>query len=299
MDAVVAVVTRISVDEVDRLELGEVRASACAESAVRCEGVKRRGPWLLVLLMAGTVVMLLAALLLTQSDDEVDVAALLAATPHAVDEQGTAHLEITVEVDNESIDVSVHGVGAVDFTSSAGWFDLDLLENAVGLRTDGTTLFVLPSGETTWLAVHAEDSAALGPFGTGPSEVIAFVDLLRGYDDDIDDLGVEDIGGAETRHLRIEVDLDAAADGEDRRASIEPLRQLAPDGVLPLEVWIDDRNLPVRQRVRGTVQGVDLVVTVELTSWGDELGVPIPPEGAVRDIEPEELARIFGGAPAG
>jgi hypothetical protein len=62
-------------------------------------------------------------------------------------------------------------------------------------------------------------------------------------------------------------------------------------------VWIDDRNLPVRQRIRGQVQGVDVVLTMDLTDWGAELGVDIPPEGAVRDIEAEELTRIFGGPP--
>lgn len=251
--------------------------------------------------MAATVVALLAALLLTQADDEVDVDELLAAARAAVDEQRTAHLGMAVEVDSEAIDVSVNGTGAVDFESGAGWFDMGVLDTTVQLRTDGTTLFVLPPGDTTWLAVHAADGTSLGAFGTGPSEAIAFVDLLRAANGDADDLGAEEVDGEETRHLRVDVDLEAAAAGAspEHRPSIDALTRLAPDGVLPLEVWIDDRNLPVRQRVRSALQGVALIVTVDLTQWGDELGRAIPPEGATRDVEPEELARIFGGGPAG
>lgn len=258
-----------------------------------------RGPWLLVWLMAGAVVALLGALLLTGGDDGVDLEGLLADAPRAVDEQGSAHLEMVVEVDSDALDVSVDGSGAVDFATGAGWFTVELLGTVIELRTDGTTLFVLPEEETTWLAVHAEDSDALGAFGTGPSEAIALVDLLRGDNGDIDDRGTAEVDGREARHLRLEVDLATAAERVDAesRPAIEALEAFAPDGVLPLEVWIDDRNLPVRQRMRGDVQGVAVVVTMDLTAWGEELGVPIPPEGAVRDIEPEELARIFGGPP--
>lgn len=261
-----------------------------------------KGPWLLVWIMAATVVALVAALLLTRGDDSVDVDALLAAAPRAVDEQGSALLDMEVEIESPTLDLTVDGTGAVDFATGAGWFTVELLGTTIELRTNGETLFVLPDGDTTWLAVHAEDTAPLGSFGTGPSEAIALVDLLRGTYDGVEDLGTEEIDGSESRHLRLEVDLaTAAADAaEDRRPAIEALNTVVPDGVLPLEVWIDERsNLPVRQRMRGEVQGVGVVVTMHLTGWGDELGRQIPPEGAVRDIEPDELTRIFGGPPAG
>ena len=262
---------------------------------------KPKGPWLLVWLMAATVVALLAALLLTRADGGSDPEALLRGAPAAVDEQGSAHLEMSVDVDQEGLDVSVDGTGAVDFASGSGWFTVELLGTTIELRTNGESLFVLPSGETTWLAVNAEDAAGLGALGTGPGEAIAFVDLLRGKTEDVEDLGNEEVGGDDARHLRVRVDLDAAAAAADAngRAAIEALRSFASDGTLRLEVWIDDRNLPVRQRMRGTVQGVDVVLTMELTDWGAELDVAIPPEGAVRDIEADELTRIFGGPPAG
>lgn len=262
---------------------------------------KPKGPWLLVWLMAATVVALLVALLLTKGDDGVDVDDLLADAPRAVDEQGRAHLDMAVTVDQQGVDVAVDGTGAVDFAAGAGWFTVELLGTTIELRTDGETLFVLPSGETTWLAAHAEDTAALGAFATGPSEAIAFVDLLRGTTEEVEDRGTEEIDGAETRHLRLKVDLDTAvaAASEQSRPAIEALRTFASDGVLPFDVWIDDRNLPVRQRIRGEVQGVAVVVTLDLTRWGDPLDVAIPPEGAVRDIEADELTRIFGGPPPG
>ena len=79
------------------------------------------------------------------------------------------------------------------------------------------------------------------------------------------------------------------------RAAIQDLAELAADdGMLPFEVWIDERNRPVRQRLEGEVQGAQLVVTVDLTGWGEPLGVAIPPEGEIRAVGPAELAQLFG-----
>lgn len=257
------------------------------------------GRWLLAGVLAAAVVAVLAAVALTGGGDEVDVDELLAGAPGAVDEQGRAHLTMSVEVDQDGLDVSVVGTGAVDFAEGTGWLELEVLGTTIELRTNGETLFVLPSGQTTWLAVHADEATGLGAFATGPTEAIAFVDLLRGTTGDVEDRGTGEIAGVEVRHLRLTVDLDTAvaAAGAASRPAIESLRALAPDGVLPLEVWLDDRNLPARQRVRGEIQGVPVVVTMGLTRWGEPLDVAIPPEGAVRDIEADELTRIFGGPP--
>lgn len=254
--------------------------------------------WLLAALVA-VAVAALAVVLLARGEDGVDVDELLADAPAAVDEQGRAHLALTVELDAAGI--AVDGTGAVDFGAGTGWLDLELLGTTIELRTNGDTLFVLPAGQTTWLAAHADEAAGLGAFATGPSEAIAFVDLLRGATGDVEDRGTDEIGGAHARHLRLAVDVDTAvaAASEQSRPAIEALRAFATDGVLPLDVWIDGRNLPVRQRVRGEVQGLPVVVTLDLTRWGDPLDVAIPPEGAVRDIEADELTRIFGGPPPG
>ena len=260
-----------------------------------------RGPWLLAGVLVCAVVAALAAVVLTGDDGRVDVDALLAGAPAAVDEQGRAHLTMSVELDGDGLDAAVGGTGAVDFGEGTGWLNLDLPGTTIELRTNGETLFVLPAGQDTWLAAHADEATGLGAFATGPSEAIAFVDLLRGTTGDVEDRGAEEVAGGDARHLRLTVDLDTAvaAASERGRPAIEALRAFAPDGVLPLEVWIDDRNLPVRQRLRGEVQGVPVNVTLELSRWGEPLDVAIPPEGAVRDIEADELTRIFGGPAPG
>ncbi|HEX4904825.1 MAG TPA: hypothetical protein VFU93_05205 [Acidimicrobiales bacterium] len=257
--------------------------------------------WLLAALLASVLLTVVPVVVLTRGEADVDVDALLADTPQAVDEQGRAHLVLSVEIDGDELEIAVDGTGAVDFGEGTGWLNLDLPGTSVELRTNGETLFVLPSGQTTWLAAHADEAAGLGAFATGPSEAIAFVDLLRGATEDVEDVGTEEIDGVEARHLRLTVDLatGAGAAGEQSRPAIEALRAFAADRVLPLEVWIDDRNLPVRQRVRGEVQGLPVVVTIDLARWGEPLDVAIPPEGAVRDIEADELTRVFGGPPPG
>jgi hypothetical protein len=241
------------------------------------------------------VVAVLVALLLARGDGDGGVAGLVAGVPGAVEDAGRAHLTMAVRLDDPD-QTSADGEGAVDFDSGAGWFDVTVLGQRISMRTDGATLYLLPAGETTWLAAKADDAGAVGAFGTGPSEVVAFVDLLRGDVGDVQDKGTDEVGGVDARHVRLRIDLDraVAAAPERSRSALQSLATLAPDGRLPMDLWIDDRGRPVRQRIRGTLRGVDVVVTVDLSGWGHELGVPIPPEGAVRDVDAAELAQIFG-----
>ena len=247
--------------------------------------MRKRAPWILVAVMTVAVAVLLVALLL-QGEDHRGADELLAAAPIAVDEQGTARVAMTVDLGGDALDVGVEGTGGVDFATGAGHLDLTVLGQRLSLRTDGRTLFVLPDGEDQWLATRADDDGSLAALGgTGPNQAIELVDLLRGDLDDVEDLGEDEVGGTRTRHLRFAVAADSpvvaplAADGED----------------VPIEVWIDERDLPVRQRIEGNVQGVDVVVTLDLSGWGEPLDAQIPPEGEVRDVEPEELLRLFGG----
>lgn len=245
--------------------------------------MKKRGPWLLVLLMAGTVIALLVVLLLTGGDDDgVDAAALLADAPAAAKAQGTAVVDLAVSVDNDAIDLSVDATGAVDFGSGLGWFTVELPGRSIETRTDGAVLYVLPEGDDTWLAVHADESGSLG--GAGTAEVLAFVDLLARDATKVTDRGSEEIDGRPTRHVRATIDVEGVAE----------LTELVPSGSLPLDVWIDGDGLPVRMRMQGSTQGIFLVITVDLSDWGTELGVAIPPEGLVRDVEADELTRILG-----
>jgi hypothetical protein len=254
----------------------------------------------LAVAVMGVVVAVLVAVLLLRGDGGPDVEDLVADAPAAVDAEGTAHLAMTVEVSGEGTDLTVEGTGGVDFATGAGWFAVDLLGQQVEMRSDATTLYVRRAGDEGWVAVRADEAAesgALDAVGSGPSEAGAFVDLLRGDAGAIEDLGEEEIDGEPVRHLRVEMDLDSAIAAADasHRAPLEELGALAPDdGDLPFEVWIDERNLPVRQRLEGRLQGVGLVVTVDLTDWGVPLVVGIPPEGEVRDVAPEELALLFG-----
>jgi hypothetical protein len=246
----------------------------------------KKGPWLAVALMAVAVVGLLIALAFKRGDDGPSATSLVRDAPAAVDAAGSAKLTMLVKVDTKGVDVKVDGTGAVDFGSGAGWFVVEMLGQRIEVRTDGTTLFVLPNGEKTWLAVNAKDAGALASFGAGPSSATALIDLLRGDHDKVEDLGHQTVGKKDARHLRMRI---AAGKIPKELASFVPKGK-----DLPLEVWIDANGLPVRERLVGALQGLDVAVTLDLTSYGSELGVAIPPEGSTRDIEPDELTRVFG-----
>jgi hypothetical protein len=251
----------------------------------------------LVAAMAGVVVVLVGVLLVTRGGSE-SPESRLEGVADAVADAGTAHLALTVDVAGVAVNVTVSGKGQVEFASGAGSFDLDLLGRQLEMRTDGTTLYVLPAGETTWLAVRSSEAGgSLGSFGTGPSEAVAFVDLLAGDHGTVKDLGTEQVGTVkDAHHLRTTIDVaDAAerADG-DSKPALEQLATLAPaSGKLPVDVWLDRDGRPVRERLKGTLQGAELVVTVELTKWGATFDVQVPPEGEVRDVEPDELLQLF------
>jgi hypothetical protein len=247
--------------------------------------------------MGVVVAVLVAVLLLTRGGSE-SPASRIDGVAGAVADAGTARLALAVDVAGGQLDLTVSGKGQVEFETGAGSFDVDLLGTELAMRTDGTTLYVLPAGETTWLAVKAAESeGSLGSFGTGPSEAVAFVDLLAGDHGKVEDLGTDDVGDVEdARHLRTTIDVADAADRASggSRPALEQLVGLAPEnGRLPVDVWLDDDGRPVRERLRGTLQGVELVVTVDLTKWGEALDVQVPPEGEVRDVGPDELLRLF------
>ena len=259
--------------------------------------MKRSSPWPLVGIAAFTVLALLGALLVKLShDDGPSARELLDGAPAAVDASRSAHIAMSVKVDTNTVDTTVEGAGAVDFSNGSGWFTIDALGQHIEVRTDAKTLYVLPSGAKTWLAAKVDDASALGSFGTGPDAAIAFVDLLRG-DAEVKDLGTEKVGGADARHVRATIDVDTAIAkaGVGGKAGLQALADLAAKkGSLPIDVWIDDAGLPVRQRLSGLLQGFKVVITLDLDKFGSKLGVAIPPEGEVRDVEGDELAQVFG-----
>jgi hypothetical protein len=232
----------------------------------------------------GVLVLVLVVLLILR-EESIDVDELLRDAPAAVDEQGSARLEMSIEAGGEDgAAVDVTGEGGVEFDSGAGWFVVQLVGQEVEMRNDDTTLYVRRAGDAEWVSTTA---GAAGSLGAGPSQASAIVDLLRGDLDDVEDLGAEEIGSGAARHLRITVD---AADVDEQLAALA-----GDDGALELDVWIDERRLPVRLRLDGAVQGVPIAVTVDLSGWGDPLGVDIPPTEPTRPVAPDELAALFGG----
>ena len=223
-----------------------------------------------------------------------DPAALVGKVPEAIDEEQTARLDMTVDFDAEGVEASVTGEGVVDLVAGTGWFDTTVLGQQIQMRTDGETIFVRTPREPSWLATDAS-AASSASFGAGPIGAIAFVDLLRGAGGEVEDLGEEEVRGLDTTHVRVSVDVDEVVEAApDVRAPVlEGMAGLAPDGPLPLEVWLTDDGLPVRLRVVGDVDGVGIRVTVDLSGFGTALDVAIPPEGDIRDTDPEELADLF------
>jgi hypothetical protein len=231
------------------------------------------------------IVIGLVVVLLARDRGGPSAAELLDDAPGAVDAAGTAEMALGVALGGEDMDATATGTGAVDFRDGSGAFDVEVLGHRVSVLTDGESLWVLPEGDSTWLVVSG-DAASVASVGTGPAQAVALVDLLRDADD-AEDLGDEEVDGRSTRHLRFAV----AGDIDPALAAV-----VADDGEARVDVWLDRGALPRRFRVAGETQGVPIAITVDLDDWGSELDLQIPPDGLIRDVEPDELVTIFGGA---
>ncbi|MFP4150265.1 MAG: exodeoxyribonuclease V subunit gamma, partial [Nitriliruptoraceae bacterium] len=109
-----------------------------------------------------------------------------------------------------------------------------------------------------WVRLTGEpDADERDPTATGPgvANPLAVVGLLRAVETAPEEVGEEVLDGTATTRYRVEVDLDAvgAQLGAESDDLVAALRRLHPDGVLPVDVWIDDEDRLRRIDYEGVV----------------------------------------------
>jgi hypothetical protein len=103
-------------------------------------------------------------------------------------------------------------------------------------------------------------------------------------------VGKESVRGVRTTHFRFEVDPRRAAEAEGQEAALPQLEAAGVD-TLPLDVWIDDDDLPRRIRMALGAAGADIEIDIEFFDYGEPISVEAPPEGSVRHVESLEEAQ--------
>lgn len=280
---------------------------------------KQRGAGLGVVVGVLSVTVLLAGILTVLTDDgggDADPVALLSAAPDAVREAGSARMSMTMSFAGEGFNVEMAGTGVVDFETGAGTFEMNVLGQTIEMRTDGETVWMhlpdpIPGSPITapWIAVPADQLQSSPQAGAGIDSATGMLDALRGIGGDVEEVGGDVIDGVEVTHYHVVVDLrDAiAAAPEVSRARAEAaLQQFSQLGAteMPIDVWITDGGLPIRQIMRwapegvaGVPDGFEMEMRVDLSDFGTPVEVEAPPADQVQTIDPMQLQQIFGGTP--
>lgn len=198
-----------------------------------------------------------------------------------------------ISVRSGSRDATVPLEGAIDFSADAARFTASL--EGLGLPAlgdatlearvvDGRLYLRLPGfaarflGGATWAEVPID---ALG--GTSPDPT-GFLDSLRGMTE-VERVGTDTIRGVEATHYRGTVSLSDAIDRAPA-ARREQLRRTlgTTDASVPVDLWVDDRDRPVRFVATFAVAGVEAAVRLDLFDYGADVRVSAPPADQVTSL---------------
>ena len=213
----------------------------------------------------------------------------------------TARIAATISTQSQGMTVSFTETGLFDFASSRGMVTMPSPVGVTEIFIPPTTYIkdpgdagdggALPDGKT-WMALpdaSASASALLGIGGGGgdPADLLA---SLTAMSSGVTSLGRSAIRGVPVTGFAFKVDPAKAAGtapGADR-ASLEALSKLFGAAEIPVDVWVDGRNL-VRQEkltlagagVTGAPAGAHLVITTDFYDFGVPVRVSAPPPSQV------------------
>jgi hypothetical protein len=259
----------------------------------------------------------------------------LRGAPDAVAEAGAARFEMVMAIAFDGESGEMVATGAVDSARQQMQMEIDMGAlfdqlSAVGregvppglggswqLVADGTTVYVQAPflemvGVEGWLSMAADDvgtsAGALG-LGAGAFDFTQTLDALRGTVGEPEVVGQEEVRGVATTHYRASMDLAEALEQApaEQRAQLEAAFGQLESGALgdaeiPIDVWIDDDDLPRRMRLSmdpmlAALDARDgsITMTMELFDYGDDVSIAIPPADEVTPLS-EAFGGLGGGA---
>lgn len=230
------------------------------------------------------------------------------ATPVAAAAIATAEAEsyrssIVLEYESSEGPVRIAGEGEFQAEPPRGRLTMQVAQ--AGSRTDvagteivydGRVLYMAAPGaaagpEQRWVAVDLGEDGRLGQFGgfdrTDPAQALAYLQAA----DEVEEVGTEEVRGAQTTQYRLTVDLREAAErSTEYRAVIEQSLETGGAAEVPADVWVDEDGRVRRVRmVYGdvpTAQGTtaEVTVTTELYDFGADVNVEPPPPDQVLNL---------------
>ncbi|WP_155053918.1 hypothetical protein [Streptomyces blattellae] len=227
------------------------------------------------------------------------IMAVLSRAADRTEELGSAEVKMTT---------SVNGGAPIAMAGTYSWgdgyaFDVEMDTEAAQMQTltaapsirclfvDGDYYYDVdpqPSGPLAgkeWMkidgtAVFGEDAAQAlsGSSGGSPS---ASMKSLK-YAEDVEDLGTQTVNGQRTTHYRAVLDESNMGQLKELYGDDESLygSMVGPDGSLTMDVWVGDKDLPVRLiQETGAMK-----VTMDFEKFGATADVEVPPAAQTGDI---------------
>jgi hypothetical protein len=211
-----------------------------------------------------------------------------------------AHMVMSMDVSGQSIkaegDLKLGATPALDFT-----YELAGMGNARMLLVDDTFYFELPKqaqkAGKPWVKLDPNGSDALSKSLGGalaetkknsdPSQLLKQIEGAG----DITATKKEDLNGKATTHYSVTVDMKKYADKVDP-ALKSTLDKAIEAGVTtyPMELWVDQENLPVRVTVAtpftnpANQKPDQIKMTMDYTDWGKPVTVTAPPADQVGEL---------------
>lgn len=275
-------------------------------------------------------VLVILAVLVPACGQGQSPAAVIAAVPDQVDAAGSSRFSMQIEMRSPdlpggSATMTAEGEGRWDPPLVHVTMDMSSVMQGVPGAGDATMEVILddsvmymrmaqlqpmlPEGKR-WLSMDLEavgeqaglDLSQLMQAGT--SDPSRSLEVLRGVaEDEVEEVGTEEVRGESTTHYRAAIDMDEAIQQmpEDVR---EDFRALMVEGgfpdTLPVDVWIDGDGLPRRYVLSyemtppGAGSPIQQTVTMEMFDYGAEVDVQPPP--AEETVDASELGGGAGAA---
>jgi hypothetical protein len=216
----------------------------------------------------------------------------------------------------EHKEVEINAAGVFDYPNErgimkvggwSGFFGDDVLLKE--LRLIGRTGYLqwVVKGKTYWM--KEEDEVETGndptelliPFPGSPTKPTDVLTRVLLASDENEEVGTEEVRGAETTHYRARVDLKKLV--KQLPAAERPegdVVQLWGSRFVPVEIWIDDesrlRRITIEQREHEEDGNPAMTTTVELFDYGVEVDVQPPTEDL---ISQEQFDKLTAGSSMG
>lgn len=219
-------------------------------------------------------------------------------------EAESARMTIRTQLSAEGRTVTTQGKGVIALDEGDSVMTVTAQDKSIEQRVVDQVLYQKMPGQEApggkpWIKIDLEKVAAQQDLGNqqigDPAQTAAYAKAIT--DKGVTKVGTEEIGGTDTTHYKVSVDVSKLPGGAQMS------KQLGP--TLPMQVWLDDEGRLRRQQIDMTVkapasasaqagssaaaQQLKMKTVLEFSDFGTEVDAEAPPAGQVADMTDQAL----------